>query len=83
MAADSGHAADDFMSRHDRKKGVFPLVAGLMQVRVTNATEQHFNLYIMRAQLARFVIERRQRGFRVLSSVGVRNIHGVSRFVVS
>ena len=40
------HATDNFVARHGRVDGVFPLVAGRMQVRMTNAAIQDFNLYI-------------------------------------
>ncbi len=40
------HATDNFVAWHGRVDGVFPLVAGRMQVRMTNAAIKNFNLYI-------------------------------------
>ena len=59
--ANTGHSADDFMTRHARINRIVPLVAGLVNVGVTNATEQNIDLDVRRSG---FAAGNRKRGKR-------------------
>lgn len=48
--SDGRDASDDFMPRYTRILGAMPFIAGGMQIRVTDPTEENLNLNIIRIQ---------------------------------
>src|SRR5437660_6452475 len=54
-AAHLGHAAHDFMARHDGIHGwhyFLPFITHLVQIRMAHAAEKYLDLHILRARLA-------------------------------
>src|SRR5664280_918003 len=54
LGSNFSHSADDLVTRHDRVSCVGPFVADGVQVRMTHAAEQNFDLYVLRAGIAAF-----------------------------
>jgi len=59
-ALDTEDAADDFVAGHHGVNGVAPVIAGRVQVRVTNPTVADFDHHIVRTRRAAFELKRRQ-----------------------
>jgi hypothetical protein len=64
MLANSRHPADNFVAWHNGIRGSLPLVAGRMQIGMTDATIENLDLHIPRARLTTLKGERLERGGR-------------------
>ncbi len=70
LATDPGHAPHDFVARHARVNCIMPLVANVVQIRMTDATIKDFNLHIANPDVTASNCERTQRRRGALRRVG-------------